>query len=72
MSEALVKRLDDGPIAVLTLDRPDRRNALSRALMRELEDQLDRAGHDPKVRAVVLTGAGTVFCSGMDLKEAAR
>ena len=40
--------------------------------MRELEDQLDRAGHDPKVRAVVLTGAGTVFCSGMDLKEAAR
>lgn len=72
MSEALVKRVDDGPVAILTLDRPDRRNALSRALMRELEDQLDRAGHDPKVRAVVLTGAGTVFCSGMDLKEAAR
>jgi len=72
MSAALVKRVDDGPIAILTLDRPDRRNALSRALMSELEDQLDRAGHDPKVRAVVLTGAGTVFCSGMDLKEAAR
>ena len=72
MSAALVKRLDDGPIAVLTLDRPDRRNALSRALMSELEDQLDRAGQDPKVRAVVLTGAGTAFCSGMDLNEAAR
>ncbi len=72
MSEALVRRSDDGPIAILTLDRPDRRNALSRALMRELEDQLDRAGHDPQVRAVVLTGAGTVFCSGMDLQEAAR
>ncbi len=72
MSEALVRRSDDGPIVILTLDRPDRRNALSRALMRELEDQLDRAGHDPKVRAVVLTGAGTVFCSGMDLKEAVR
>jgi methylglutaconyl-CoA hydratase len=72
MSEVLVKRVDDGPIAILTLDRPDRRNALSRALMRELEEQLDRAGHDPKVRAVVLTGAGTVFCSGMDLNEAAR
>ena len=72
MSEALVRRSDDGPIVILTLDRPDRRNALSRALMSELEDQLDRAGHDPKVRAVVLTGAGTAFCSGMDLNEAAR
>ena len=72
MSEALVRRSDDGPIVILTLNRPDRRNALSRALMSELEDQLDRAGHDPKVRAVVLTGAGTAFCSGMDLNEAAR
>ena len=72
MIESLVKCVDDGPVAILTLDRPDRRNALSRALMRELEDQLDRAGHDPKVRSVVLTGAGSVFCSGMDLKEAAR
>lgn len=72
MSAVLVQRLDDGPIAILTLNRPDRRNALSRALMRELEEQLDRAGHDPKVRAVVLTGAGTVFCAGMDLKEAAK
>jgi methylglutaconyl-CoA hydratase len=40
--------------------------------MRELEHHLDRAGHDPKVRTVVLTGAGTVFCSGVDLKEAAQ
>jgi methylglutaconyl-CoA hydratase len=72
MSEALVKRTDDGPVAVLTLNRPDRRNAISRALMNELQDQLDRAVHDPKVRVVVLTGAGTVFCSGMDLKEAAK
>src|SRR5271165_1838544 len=54
MSEPLVRRSDDGSITILTLDRPDRRNALSRALMRELEDQLNRAGHDPKVRAVVL------------------
>jgi methylglutaconyl-CoA hydratase len=72
MTESLVVRSDDGPVAVLTLNRPDKRNALSRALMRELEHQLDRAGHDPKVRTVVLTGAGTVFCSGMDLQEAAR
>jgi methylglutaconyl-CoA hydratase len=71
MSESLVKRVDDGPIAILALDRPDCRNALSRALMNELADQLDQSGHDPRVRAVVLTGAGSVFCSGMDLKEAA-
>ena len=72
MSGALVKRSDDGPVSLLTLNRPDRRNALSRALMRELEDELGRAAHEPKVRAVVLTGEGPVFCSGMDLKEAAR
>jgi methylglutaconyl-CoA hydratase len=71
MSELLVKRVEDGPIAILTLDRPDRRNALSRALMNELADQLDRCGLDPKVRGIVLTGSGSVFCSGMDLKEAA-
>ena len=40
-------------------------------LMTELEHQLDRVGHDPRVRSVVLTGAGPVFCSGMDLTEAA-
>ncbi len=39
--------------------------------MRELEHHLDRVGHDSRVRTVVLTGAGSVFCSGMDLKEAA-
>lgn len=72
MSDSLVIRRDDGPVAILTLNRPEKRNALSRALMTELEHQLDRAGRDPKVRSVVLTGAGTVFCAGMDLKEAAR
>ena len=71
MSDPLILRSDDGPVAVLTLNRPDKRNALSRALMRELEHHLDRAGHDSRVRSVVLTGAGNVFCSGMDLKEAA-
>ncbi|MGO9598935.1 MAG: enoyl-CoA hydratase/isomerase family protein [Isosphaeraceae bacterium] len=70
-SIASVLRSDDGPVAILTLNRPDRRNALCRALMRELEDHLDRACHDPKIRALVLTGAGTVFCAGMDLREAA-
>jgi methylglutaconyl-CoA hydratase len=72
MSDPLVTRLDDGPVAILTLNRPEKRNALSRGLMTELEGQLDRVSHDPKVRTVILTGAGTVFCAGMDLQEAAR
>jgi methylglutaconyl-CoA hydratase len=71
-SSACVLRSDDGPVAILTLNRADRRNALSRALMNELGDHLDRAHHDPTVRALVLTGAGTVFSAGMDLREAAR
>jgi methylglutaconyl-CoA hydratase len=72
MTEPLVTRSDDGPVAVLTLNRPARRNAISRALMAELEHQLDRTTLDLRARAVVLTGAGTVFCAGMDLTEAAR
>jgi methylglutaconyl-CoA hydratase len=72
MPEPLVTRSDDGPVAILTLNRPDKRNALSRALMTELEHQLDRVSLDPKIRSVVLTGAGPVFCSGMDLMEAAK
>jgi methylglutaconyl-CoA hydratase len=72
MTEPLVKRSDDGPVAILILNRPEKRNALSRALIAELDHLMDRAGHDPKVRVVILTGAGSVFCSGMDLKEAAE
>jgi methylglutaconyl-CoA hydratase len=72
MAEPTVQRTDDGPVAVLTFNRPEVRNAISRTLMAELEHHLDRAVVDPKIRAIVLTGAGTVFCSGMDLKEAAR
>jgi methylglutaconyl-CoA hydratase len=70
MNENLVRRHDDGPVAVLTLNRPDKRNALSRALIAELDRLVERAGHDPNIRALVLTGAGTVFCAGMDLQEA--
>jgi methylglutaconyl-CoA hydratase len=72
MTDLLVMRSDEGPVAILTLNRPDKRNALSRGLMRELDNQLDRAGHDPKVRSVILTGSGKVFCAGMDLHEAAQ
>ncbi|HEX4609764.1 MAG TPA: enoyl-CoA hydratase-related protein [Urbifossiella sp.] len=58
-----------GAAAVLTIDRPDRRNALSRALIAALADGFARAAADPAVRAVVLTGSGPAFCAGMDLDE---
>ena len=57
------------PAAVLTLNRPDRRNALSRSLIDALADAFSRAADDAAVRCVVLTGAGSAFCAGMDLAE---
>lgn len=56
-------------VAVLTLNRPERRNALSLDLMTELIAALDRAGSDPDVRAVILAAEGSVFSSGHDLAE---
>lgn len=71
MSEApLVRRAHDRGIAVLTLDSPSNRNALSAALMAELGDALARAANDPEVRAVLLAHTGNVFCAGVDLGEA--
>lgn len=70
MSSALVTRQDFGTVAVLTLNRPEHRNALSRALVARLRDTLDGVAIESAIRAVVLTGAGASFCSGMDLKEA--
>jgi methylglutaconyl-CoA hydratase len=65
----LVMYANVGPAAVLTLNRPDKRNALSRALITELTSAVDRAAADPAVRCVILTGAGSAFCAGMDLDE---
>lgn len=59
----------DGALAVVTLDRPEQRNALDAALKVAVRDALDRLGRDPAVRAVVLTGAGSAFCVGQDLGE---
>jgi len=71
MTAILVSREDRGPVAVLTLNRPQECNALSRALMAQLRDAVDQLSVDLQIRVVVLTGAGPAFCSGMDLKEAA-
>jgi enoyl-CoA hydratase len=63
-----IERFD--AVAVVTLDRPDAMNALSRALRRELSAALRAADEDPIVRAIILTGAGArAFTAGLDLKE---
>ncbi len=60
---------DPAGYAVVTLNRPDAMNALSTALRRDLCATFDRLAADPKVRVVILTGAGRAFCAGLDLKE---
>jgi len=59
----------EGQLAVVTLNRPNRRNALSLELMLELIDSLGRIGRDRSLRAVILAAAGKVFCSGHDLGQ---
>ena len=59
----------EGAISVVTLNRPERRNALSLALMQELIACLDEIGRERETRAVILAAAGKVFCSGHDLSE---
>ncbi len=59
----------EGSVAVVTLNRPARRNALSLAMMRELLECLTRIGGDRQLRAVILGAAGKVYSSGHDLSE---
>jgi enoyl-CoA hydratase/carnithine racemase len=59
----------DAGIATITLNRPERRNALSLALMRDLITELERTAARPEIRVVILASAGPVFCSGHDLTE---
>lgn len=58
-------------VLILTMNRPDRRNALSREMLGAMADQLARAEEAPEVRCVVLTGAGGAFCAGGDVKAMA-
>ena len=57
------------PSGTIVLNRPDKRNALSRQMLADLMQALDDLHQERKVRAVILTGAGTAFCAGMDLSE---
>jgi methylglutaconyl-CoA hydratase len=69
MNEPLVRYEIRPPAAVVTLNRPDRRNALSRGLIAALTEAFERARADAAARVVILTGVGSSFCAGMDLAE---
>jgi enoyl-CoA hydratase len=70
MSDAGRIRTDiDGAVATITIDRPERRNALTRVLVQDLLAAIADVSADDSVRAVVLTGAGGTFCSGTDLND---
>ncbi|MBI4496518.1 MAG: enoyl-CoA hydratase/isomerase family protein [Chloroflexi bacterium] len=66
-TQLLLDRELDGQVARITLNRPERLNALNAELTAELYDVLGQIQRDPQVRVVILTGAGTGFCSGADV-----
>ena len=67
MSDATLQ--NQGPISLVTLNRPQRLNAIGGHLLADLHDALQRAQADPDTRVIVLHGAGRAFCAGDDLKE---
>ncbi|MEN8376220.1 MAG: enoyl-CoA hydratase/isomerase family protein [Gemmatimonadota bacterium] len=69
MSESLTLLEETAGSALLTLNRPQKRNALSRALRDEIVRRLDELGKNDAIRVVVLTGAGPAFCAGFDRTE---
>jgi methylglutaconyl-CoA hydratase len=72
VTEPVLRYEVEGGVATLTLNRPDKRNALNGQLVAALKEALDRAEADEGVRVVAITGAGKDFCSGADLAELER
>jgi enoyl-CoA hydratase/carnithine racemase len=71
MADEILYTVADG-IATVTLNRPERRNALNTAMLDELRRYFDGLERDARVRVVVIRGAGGAFCSGRDLNEMSR
>jgi enoyl-CoA hydratase/carnithine racemase len=67
VKELLVERTEH--ILTLTLNRPERLNAISGVMLNTLSAELSKANSDSDVRVVILTGAGRGFCSGLDLQN---
>jgi enoyl-CoA hydratase/carnithine racemase len=61
----------DGPVLTITLNRPDKLNAYTAVMGRELEDAFRRADADDSIRAIIVTGAGRGFCAGADISAGA-
>ena len=72
MPEPIILTERRGAVCLVTLNRPDALNALSRALRAEIVRVFTELKDDPDIRAVVLTGAGRAFTAGVDLKEAGQ
>ena len=68
-NEAILLRQDRDAVATLTLNRPDKYNALSTELMDLIQQELDKLAGDSSVRAIVIAGSGKAFCAGHDLRE---
>jgi enoyl-CoA hydratase/carnithine racemase len=62
----------EGFVATITLDRPEKKNAMSWTMFQEIGDAFDQASNDDSVRCVIVTGAGGAFCSGADLGDPAN
>jgi len=69
MADLLVER--DGAVMIVTMNRPDRKNAMTLQMFGRLRDAWRDAGSDDDIRCIVLTGAGGDFCAGMDLRSLA-
>ncbi|CAN5582175.1 enoyl-CoA hydratase/isomerase family protein [soil metagenome] len=69
MNPSLVQYTVTDRVAVITINRPDKRGALSRQLIADLTAAFTAARDDARVRSVILTGSGPAFCAGMDLDE---
>ncbi len=69
MTKKTVLYSRDGNVGIITLNRPERLNAINGGLLRDFIEQLETAREDKEVISVILTGAGRAFCAGEDLKE---
>ena len=67
MADDVLYALEDGGVAVLTLNRPERLNAWNGDIERQLFDYVDQCTENPDVKVIVITGAGRGFCAGADM-----
>ena len=64
-----LRREQKDRVAIITLNRPERLNAISGSMLNELAAKMVEANKDPDIRCIILTGAGRGFCSGLDLVD---